>query len=457
MSGTGIYHHLLQPDLRMMLAEDDELGLHEFCEALYPVVVAEVLDGLETADALRVLKCCGIERQAEIFEFIEPPQQMELVQALDRRHLSQLLEAMSADDRVDLLEHMDEEQVEQILPLIAQAERDEIRRLLSYPDDSCGSIMTTEYASLPENITVREALDKLRQQAPDRETIYYVFIVDEGRHLQGVITLRELILARPTTVLADVMRRDVVTVRTGDEREEAARQLARFDLLALPVVDDTNRLVGIITHDDVLDVVQEEAEEDAYRQSAMEPLENAYLSTPLVTIAQKRGVWLFALSLMSLVTAVVAQLFEAVEERHQWMTWFLPLVLASGGNTGSQSATLIIRAMGVGDLTRGERWRVLRREWLTGMLLGGTIGLCIFLLLMPLFGRSALEAGVVGCTLGVVITMGACTGAFLPMLFDSMGWDPAVMSNPLIASFSDTFATATYFLVAMVVLDRLLV
>jgi magnesium transporter len=453
----GFYHHLLQPDLRLMLQENDELGLREFCDALYPAVIAEVLDGLTVEEVWRVLNSSSIARQAEILAFVEPHQQLELVQTVDRKHLSQLIEAMSSDDRVDLLEHLDQDQVEQLLPLIAQAERDEIRKLLSYPDDSCGSIMTTEYASLPENIVVRDALEKLRQQAPDRETIYYIFIVDEARHLHGVITLRQLILARPTALLADLMRREVVTVRTGDERDDAARQLARFDLLALPVVDEENRLVGIITHDDVLDVVQEEAEEAAYRQSAIEPLDNNYFSTPLLTIAHKRGVWLFVLSLMSLVTAGVAKQFRGVEERHEWMAWFLPLVLASGGNTGSQSATLIIRAMGLGDLTRPQRWLALRREFATGLLLGAALAFMIFLLLPPLFNRTLLESGVVACTIGVVIAMGACTGAFLPMLCETLGWDPAVMSNPLIASFSDTFATGTYFVIAMLVLDRLLV
>lgn len=377
-------------------------------------------------------------------------------QSIDRGHLSKLLEEMSADDRVDLLEHMDEEQIEQILPLIAQAERDEIRKLLSYPDDSCGSIMTTEYASLPENLTVRDALEKLRQQAPDRETIYYIFIVDDERRVHGVITLRQLILARPTTQLSTIMRRNLVTVKVDDERDEAARQLARFDLLALPVVDHQQRLVGIITHDDVLDVVQEEAEEDAYRQSAMEPLENSYFSTPIVTIAHKRGVWLLVLALMSLLTAAVARLFEGVEERHSWMTWFLPLVLSSGGNTGSQSATLVIRAMGISELTRLERWETLRRELLTGLLLGLALGMVMFLLLPFLFHLSMGEAAVVGGTIGAVVAMGAVTGAFLPLGVERLGWDPAVMSNPLIASLSDMLATATYFTVAIIFLDYLL-
>lgn len=454
MANTGIFHDLLQPDLRIMLDENDDVGLHEFCEALNPIVIAEVLDGLSDREAWRVLSASPLERQVEIFEHVERQQQLELVPLMEKKHLSKLIERMSSDDRVDLLEHLDEEQVEQLLPLVAQAERDDIRKLLSYPEDSCGSIMTTEYASLPEGITVREALDRLRQQAPDRETIYYVFIGDEERHLHGVITLRELILARPTTLLSTIMRRDMASVQVDDDTEVAARELARFDLLALPVVDEHHRLVGIITHDDVLDLVQEEADEDAYRQSAMEPLENSYFSTPVLTIARKRGVWLLVLSVMSLVTAAVARLFESVQDRYSWMESFLPLVLASGGNTGSQSATLIIRAMGVSDLTNHERLSALRREFATGTLLGVILGGFIFLVIQPLFGHSAYEALVVGTTIGLVVMMGAMTGSVLPLLFERMGMDPAVMSNPLIASLSDMFATAVYFSVALLLLDR---
>lgn len=456
MSGSGIYHHLLQPDLLLMLREDDEVGLREFCESLYPVVAAEVLEGLDADDAWRVLKSCGVQRQAEIFEFIEPRQQIDLVQAVDREHLSKLIEVMSPDDRVDLLEHLEDEQVEQLLPLVAQAERDDIRRLLSYPDGACGSIMTTEYASLPEHVTVRDALDRLRQQAPDSETIYYVFIVGQERRLLGVITLRELILARPTTLLSDIMRRDPVSVRVDDEKDEAARQLARFDLLALPVIDEQHRLVGIITHDDVLDLVKEEAEEDAYRQSAIEPLENSYFSTPLLTIAHKRGVWLLVLSLMSLATAAVAHLFGHVQSRYSWMVDFLPLVLASGGNTGSQSATLVIRAMGVAHLSASEQRSALLRELSTGLILGASLGLFVFVAIQPLFSHTLLEASVVGVTIAVVVTMGAVTGALLPVLFHRLGMDPAIMSNPLIASLSDMFATAIYFTAALLLLERLL-
>ena len=456
--GSRVYNPLLQPDLKLMLSENDEPGLQQFCEVLNPVIVAEVLLGLEPSDAWRVLSSTGIERQADIFELIEPSQQMDLVASIDRPHLSQLVEAMSPDDRIDLLEHMEEEQLEALLPLIAQAERDEIRKMLSYPDNSAGSIMTTEYASLPENISVGEALSRLRQQAPDRETIYYVFVVDEARHLHGVITLRELILARPGVALVDVMRRDLISANVEDDQEVVAKLIARFDLLALPVLDEQSRLVGIITHDDVLDIVQEEAIEDAYRQSAIQPLEHGYLSTPLLTIAWKRGVWLLVLSVMALGTATAVRAFGSAEggdygaSHTKWLDWFLPLVLASGGNTGSQSATLVIRTMATAALSRRDMLKIAYRELLTGAILGLSLAVFSWVALQLLFGRDWMQAGVVGLTISLVVTMGSVTGSLLPMFFDWLGMDPAIMSNPLISSLSDILGVVIYFSVAMALL-----
>jgi magnesium transporter len=452
----GIFHHLLLPDLRLMLQENDAYGLREFCDALLPADAAEVLQGLDNpADAEKVLLHGPIEKQAEIFSFIEPTQQIELVEAMDRQHLSKIIEAMAPDDRVDLLEHLDEERIEAILPLVAQVEREEIRKLLSYPENSAGSIMTTEYASLPENITAREALERLRQQAPDRETIYYVFVVDDDRHLHGVVTLREIILARPHSLLSTLMRRKVIAVHANDDREEAARQIARFDLLALPVLDEDERLVGIITHDDILDIVQEQAEEDAYRQSAIEPLEHSYFSTPLVTIAWKRGVWLLLLAALALITAWILDAYDQIAEKHVWLVAFLPMVLGSGGNTGSQSATLVIRAIASISLTKPLKWRMIQRELLTGLLLGFCLGLFALLASHFLFHKDWVEAAVVAGTILLVVTFGSVLGSTLPLIFESFGWDPALMSNPMIAAVSDTMGVATYYVIAWTLLEYL--
>lgn len=445
-----MYHPLLFPDLRQMLQEDDRDGLREFCEVLHPAVTAEVLEGLPAEDVWRVLSNCGLERQVEIFEFMSVAQQFELVQDVDRKRLSRLLEAMSPDDRVDLLERMNPDRVENILPLIAQAERNDIKKLLSYPDESAGAIMTTEYAWLPEDITVREALDRLRKQAPDRETIYYVYIVDEGRRLHGFISLRELILARPDAKLAEIMTKDVISVRVDDDQEDVAAQLAKYDFLAIPVVDDQNRLVGIVTHDDVLDIVREEADEDAYLQSAVGPLEDSYLDTPVWIIARKRGMWLALLLVAALFTASILERYNTVSKEDTWLIWFVPLILGCGGNAGSQAATLIIRALALRDIVAFGRIRVAGRELLAAVTLAAFLGMLGFGLAWMFV--SAKQAAVVGTSVLLVVTMTSTLGALLPIAFKQLGMDPALMSNPLIAVMSDILALLVYFNVAVVML-----
>ena len=260
------YSSLILPDVRQMVREEDRHGLTEFCKVLHPVVVVDILEELDPRDVWVVLDNADLRLRVEIFEYIDLPRQIEMVARLDKRRLSELLEEMSPDDRVDLLSRMPHNRVEDLLPLIAQAERNDIRRLLSYDEDSAGSIMTTEYASLPANITVSDALQQLRQQAPDSETIYYIYILNSSRRLEGLISLRELILARTDSVLSEIMERDVIRMRVNEDREDVAQELARYNFIAMPIVDDDDRLVGIVTHDDAIDVVQEEATEDAYRQ-----------------------------------------------------------------------------------------------------------------------------------------------------------------------------------------------
>lgn len=454
--GVTMYNRLLLlPDLREMLAAEDAAGVCEFCEALHAAAVAEVLEGLEVGDVWQVLACCNAERQAEIFSYFDLPDQLELVQTVPRESFSKLIEAMAPDDRVDLLERLDPERVEDLLPLVAQAERRDIQRLLSFPDDSAGSIMTTEYASLPEEASVSEALEQLRQQAPDSETIYYVYVIDEGRRLRGFVSLRDLILARPEMCVAEIMEQDVISVRVDDDQEDVAQRLARYDFLAIPVVDEQNQLVGIVTHDDAMDVAQEEADEDAYRSGAVVPLEDDYLSTPLVTLAWKRGGWLVVLLFAAVLTALALQSLKSDldAEALQWMVLFIPLVLASGGNAGSQSATLIVRALAISQLDRKESLQVLSRELVLAALLGGGLAFLSFLAALW-FVDSAAQGAVVGLTVFLVVAMGTVTGAMLPLGFKKMGLDPALMSNPLIAAVVDVVGVVIYYNVARIVMGQ---
>jgi magnesium transporter len=445
---AAMFDPLLVPELREMLIDGDSRAMQEFCQVFHPGVVAENLEALAVHEAWRVLCQTDLQRQVEVFSYFTPRRQMELVSTIDKAHLSSLIESMAADDRVDLLKKMEDAQVELLLPLVAQAERADIRKLLSYPEHSAGSIMTTDYASLREDMTVKEALAALHTQAPNRETIYYVYVLDEARHLHGFISLRKLILARADALVSQIMDRDVISVRVDEDQEVAANKLARYDFIAMPVVDDQGRLVGIITYDDVLDVVQEEATEDVQRMAAMAPLEDSFLSTPMLTLAWKRGVWLVLLLVAGFGTSAMLNRFSAVTQQLEWLVWFLPLVLASGGNAGSQSATLVIRTMALGNVPRADQWRILRREVATGLTLGSALALLGFAFAVCYVSWQ--NAVIVAGTVAMVVMLGTVNGTLLPMILRATGCDPALMSNPLIASLSDMLGVLIYFNVALV-------
>ncbi|MBI3861756.1 MAG: magnesium transporter [Planctomycetia bacterium] len=445
-----MYDPLLLPELREMLIENDARAMQEFCEVFHPGVVSENLEALSVAECWSVLSHTSLTRRVEVFEFLTLPRQMELVATLDKKDLSALLEAMASDDRVALLKNMDQAKVELLLPLIAQAERGDIRKLLSYPEHSAGSIMTTDYASLPEGVTVRDALAQLRTQAPDRETIYYVYVIDDARHLHGFVSLRKLFLARPDALVSELMDKDVISVRVDEDQEVVANRIARYDFIAMPVVDDQGRLVGIVTHDDVLDVLQQEATEDVHRLGGVEPLEDGYLSTPLITLAWKRGIWLVLLLVAGFGTAAILSHYKSETQKSEWLVLFLPLVLASGGNAGSQSATLVIRALALGQLNRETQARIGRRELYTGLLLGATLALMGFT--FARFYVSTADAAVVAGTVALVVTFGTVNGTLLPIILKQLGMDPALMSNPLIASLSDMVGVLIYYNVALLAL-----
>ena len=437
----SIYHSLLLPDLQQILQEQDEAAMREFCEALYPGVAAEVLEGLPPEDALKVLSQCSPVKQAEIFAFFSLHAQVAMVDSIEPERLSRMIEEMSADDRVDLLERMEPERVERLLRLVAQAERADIRKLLSYPEGSAGSIMTTEYAWLPSDVNVQEALERLRLQAPTRETIYYIYVTDDSRHLIGFISLGKLIQAKPTTNIADLMQREVISVRVDDDKESVAHETLKYGFIAIPVVDNQNRLVGIITHDDAAEVVQEEAVADAYLAGGMTPLEDSYIETPFFELAWKRGMWLIILLGAASLTAQVLNYFEHQEEMN-WMVLFLPMVLASGGNAGSQSATLMIRALALNE-TKGRVFWIAGREIRIGALLGTVLAVVSVLVARLMVGSSA--SYVVGLTVFLVVTTGTIVGAMLPMTLKRLGLDPAFMSTPLIAALSDMLGVLIYY------------
>jgi len=441
---------LLIPELRVMLAEGDTAGLREVAAELHPATVAEFSEGLDDRELWQLLDAVPVERQAEIFPYYPMVRQVELVKAADRPHLGQLLESMAADNRDDLLRELDPEFVEEILPLVAKAERHDIRMLLSCPEDSAGALMTTEYASLPADITAGEAVARLRSQAPDSESIYYIYVLDAERHLVGFVSLRDLILAKPTALVSDLMQRDPISVRVEEPRERVVEKLARFDFLAIPVVDENNRLVGIVTHDDVLDAVRQDATDDAQRIAAVTPLGESYLEAALVTMTWKRGVWLAILFATAAVTAMV--MARTPLTHHAWLVAFIPLVIASGGNSGNQSATLVITALSSGDCKLSDWRRILKREVVLGLLLGALLAVPGYLLAL-VYAPTPLQALVIPFTILGVVMLGSLVGSVLPLLFRSLGLDPALMSNPFVSAIVDIVGIVLYTTIALLVLD----
>ena len=439
---------ILLPELRAMLAEGDTGGLREVAQELHPATVAEFSEGLDDAELWRMLDAVPVERQAEIFPYFPLARQVRLVEAADRAHLGPLLEWMAADNRDDLLRELDPALVEEILPLVAKAERHDIRMLLSCPEGSAGSLMTTEYASLSADITAGEAITRLRSQAPDSESIYSVYVLDPERKLVGSASLRDLILAKPTALVSDLMQRDVIAVRVDDPSDVAVDTLARYDFLAVPVVDDQNRLVGIVTHDDVLDAVRQEATDEAQRSAAIAPLGESYLEAGIVLLTWKRGVWLAVLFATAAVTAMV---LSTSPIKHAWLVAFIPLVIASGGNSGNQSATLVITALSTGDCRLSDWPRILRREFAMGLLLGGLLAIPGYLLAL-VYAPSPAEAIVIPLTILSVVMLGSLVGSVLPLIFRSIGLDPALMSNPFVSAIVDIVGIVLYTVISITLL-----
>jgi magnesium transporter len=446
---------LYLPEIREMLAAQDAAGLQEFCGALHPARTAEFMSGLTADECWAVLRHTDESMRKEIFSYFEIERQLEILETQDRTELASLIEELAADDRVDILNELDEDIVRDLLERIPSDDRRDILRLQQYPEGTAGSVMTTEFAKLPESLTVREALDELSEAPEDFETIYYLYIVDDDGQLRGLVSARQLVagLRHPTTRLADIMETDLVAANIMEDREDVANKVANLDLLAIPVLDAERHIVGIITHDDIIDVVREEATEDAHRIAAVDPLDESYLKTAVLTLSWKRGIWLVILFFCALLTALALKQYESRLATFTWLAFFIPLIIGCGGNSGSQSATLIITALTRGHITVGDWMQIVWRELLMGLVLGGFLGAMGFfasLLLVP----SVKAALVIPITILLVVVAGTLSGSLLPLLFERLGLDPAMMSNPFVAGIVDIVGIVIYMNVAFWILGN---
>ena len=446
---------LLIPDLREAVQERDWASLAEFCSILHPSLIAQSLTEFDTSDDLwSAFARIDPQVRTQIFEFLPQEVQDELVGRLPRAELASLLEMMSHDDRVDLIKRMDNSRQAVIMPLVARADREDILRLARYEEGTAGSIMTTDYAALHADLTVEEALARLRQEAPDRETIYYIYVVDGERRLVGFVSLKDLILALPGKAARTVMREDVLFATAEEDVEDVAAVLAQYDLLALPVVDSERKLVGIVTHDDILDVLRDEATEDAHLMGAVVPLQESYLLAGFWRTVQKRVVWLGLLFGAEMFTMVVLDHYELLLRSFTYLVIFIPVITATGGNSGNQAASMLTRALALGDVTESDWRRVALRELFSGLVLGAAVGF-LGLIAILLFHQEADRVPFIFVLLSALVlvtTVGSLIGSMLPLFFKRLGWDPAISSGPFVASIVDVLGIAVYLGIATLAL-----
>ncbi len=438
-------------EVARLLREDQTSAIREFLETQELADIATLIEELDEGDDLTVLRLLDLHDQAEMLGYLRASSQVALATRIPRRELVALMGAMSHDERADLFKQLDEEAQEAILPALSKAEREDLRRLAAYEEWTVGSVMTSDYATLMPEMTSTQAIEALRAQAIEAETIYYAYIIDEGRKLVGVVSLRDLLTARPRQRVSEIMDREPIWMRADGEQEDAARLISRYDLLALPVLDNNDRLVGIVTADDAMDVAEEEVTEDFYKGSIVQPIELSVAEATIAMLYKARIFWLVLLVFGNIFSGAGIAYFEDTIAEHLSLLFFLPLLIASGGNAGTQSATLMVRALATGDVRPADFGKLLGREVLIALALGLTMSLAVSMIGVWRGGPDI--AVVVALAMVSIVLMGALIGMCLPFIFAKFDRDPAAASGPLVTSIADVLGVLIYFTIAARVLE----
>ncbi len=437
---------LIHNDPRLIVTDDEKVYM-----ASQPADIAERFNQMSRAEVVEMFAQLSIKYQVEVVSHLSERNQIALATRLPRYRLASIVSAMDSDDRADFFNRMPEDAQQQLLPALAYAEREDIRLLSAYNDDSAGSIMTSDYAFLSPDLTPIEAINTLRRVAPDAETVYHAYIVDADRKLLGTVSLRDIILAAPTQTIEQLMVKDVISVTSDTDKEKVSQIVAHYDLMAVPVTSQDGKLLGIITHDDILDVVTEEATEDMHKGANIGKLTTSLKDASAALLYKKRVVWLVLLVFGNIFSGAGIAHFEDIITSYVALVFFLPLLIDSGGNAGSQSATLMVRALATGDVELKDWSKMLGREVFVSMALGLSMAAAVYMLG---FYRGGPEiALVVGISMIVIVMVGSLVGTMLPFILHHLKLDPASASAPMITSIADISGVLIYFAIASSVLS----
>ena len=445
---------LLVPDI-LDLLEEAPGSLAAETEELHAADLADVVEALPPERVGDFLRALPANRAAQVIEYLDEELRSEFLEHVSTEQAAEIISEMTPDDRADVLEDLEEKTADEILSDLTEEAREETEKLLQYEPDTAGGLMTTDFVSVEGNLSIESALYQVRAVARSgrRESMHAIYVGDADSRLVGVMSLRELMAAPEGATVSDVMHREVVTVSVSADREEVARVTSEYDLVVVPVVDGFQRIVGVITVDDVIDAIVEEQTEDVQRLGAVQPLEDPYFVSGFWDVVRRRVVWRVVLFIGGIVTSTAIESYMSTLGQLLTLMTFLPLIISSGGNSGSQSATLITRALAVGDVEIADALKVFLRELGQGLALGACLGAIGFVLVMIGTDHGARFGAVVSVSLILVVLVGTVVGSMLPLLLHRVGFDPAVASSPFVASIVDVTGIVVYFSVARALLD----
>ena len=417
-----------------------------------PVDIAEGLEEYDSDLVLRLFRLLPKDISADVFSYMSPDQQQLIVESVSGLEIRHLMDEMFLDDTVDFLEEMPANVVKKGLQNADTKTRSLINQFLQYPESSAGSLMTIEYVDLHDYYTVRKAMDHIRRTGIDKETVYTCYVIDAQRKLVGTVSLRRLIVAPENAYIRDIMDTNVVFVRTLDDQETVAESIQRYDLISIPVCDQEERLIGIITVDDIVDVIQDEATEDIEKMAAITPSDEDYMKTGVFTIAKKRVPWLLLMMISSIFTSMIITHFESLIAGLVVLTSYIPMLMGSGGNSGSQVSVTIIRNMALGEIEPRDVLRVLWKELRVAVIAGGVLAVVEFLILLITPEIAATVALTISISLWLTVILAMSVGCLLPMGARKVGLDPALMSSPMITTIVDACSLLIYFSIAKMLL-----
>lgn len=417
-----------------------------------PVDIAALIEEFPEDERTKIFRLLPKSLAADVFSYLPIELEQDIIVALSDKEAGHILDNLNADDAADLIDEMPANVVKKLLANADPETRRDINHLLQYPDDSAGSIMTVEFMDLKEAYTVEQSLRKIRMEGIDKETINTCYILNPHRRLLGAISLRRLLLSDPVEKMSNIMEDHVISVSTRTDQEEVAQLFQKYDFTSIPVVDSENRLVGIITVDDIVDILQQEATEDIEKMAAITPTDKPYMKTGVLETWKKRIPWLLILMISATFTGKIISHYEAALASYVVLTAFIPMLMDTGGNAGSQASVSIIRGLSLNEIDYGDTLKILMKEWLVGVLIGATLAAANFVKLLIIDRVTITIAAVVCMTLIVTVIFAKLVGCSLPILAKRLGFDPAVMASPFITTIVDALSLMMYFKIAGVIL-----